>query len=275
MMKRNFHTYNDEAIARALAESEGHIMVESVAPPPSAVANCPLRHGLERYQSSAAQRITCNGCKRRLREGESVWSCVQCNFDACEICYRQGSQAFASTTSSSSSVVRQVPPSASAASSSQFNNPFASTSQISSTHMCMIPCSVGGITVEMLVDTGAQTSVLSMPLVNTLGLANRLDRRTMGVAAGVGRARILGSIKNVVCVFGIGHVEFLMDFIVLEIQEPMVILGLDQLRKYKCLVDMEREKLVFGGAGGVEVEMLPAEQQHFDLRSLNGGCVLM
>jgi DNA damage-inducible protein 1 len=97
----------------------------------------------------------------------------------------------------------------------------------------------------------------------------------MGVAAGVGRARILGSIKNVVCVFGIGHVEFLMDFIVLEIQEPMVILGLDQLRKYKCLVDMEREKLVFGGAGGVEVEMLPAEQQHFDLRSLNGGCVLM
>lgn len=141
--------------------------------------------------------------------------------------------------------------------------------------MSLVPCTIGSITVEMLVDTGAQSSVLSMPLVSQLGLLNRLDRRYQGVAAGVGRAKISGRIRNVVCTFGIGHVEFLMDFMVLDVQDPLVILGLDQLRKYKCLVDMEREKLVFGGAGGVEVEMLPPHQSHFDIRSLNGGCALM
>lgn len=127
----------------------------------------------------------------------------------------------------------------------------------------------------MLVDTGAQSSVLSMPLVRQLGLTNRVDRRYQGVAAGVGRAKISGSIRNVSVHLGNGHVEFLMDFIVLEVQDPLVILGLDQMRKYKCLVDMEREKLIFGGAGGVEVEMLPPNQTHFDIRSLNGGCVVM
>lgn len=134
---------------------------------------------------------------------------------------------------------------------------------------------IGNITVEMLVDTGAQSSVLSVPLVNQLGLSNRLDRRHQGVAAGVGRARILGNIKNVVCTFGVGHVEFLMDFIVLDVTDPLVIIGLDQLRKYKCLIDVGREKLIFGGAGGVEVDMLPAHQSHFDIRSLNGGCTVM
>jgi DNA damage-inducible protein 1 len=126
----------------------------------------------------------------------------------------------------------------------------------------------------MLVDTGAQTSVLSMPLVRQLGLS--FDRSLMGVAAGVGRARICGRVTNVVCSLGTGHVEFLMDFIVLDVSDQLVIIGLDQLRKYKCLVDMERELLIFGGAGGVEVQMLPAEHQHFDARSWNNsGCILM
>ncbi|KAL7495261.1 hypothetical protein ACHAWT_005156 [Skeletonema menzelii] len=151
------------------------------------------------------------------------------------------------------------------------NNPFAT----SSSHMATVPCVIGNISVEMLVDTGAQTSVLSMPIVRQLGLINRLDRRYMGVAAGVGQARISGKINNIICAFGVGHVEFPMDFIVLDIKDSLVILGLDQMRKYKCLVDMEREKLVFGGRGGIEVDMLPANQQHIDFRGLSGGCIMM
>ena len=127
---------------------------------------------------------------------------------------------------------------------------------------------------EMLVDTGAQTSILSMPVVRQLGLSNRLDRRVQGVAAGVGRAKILGSLRNVVCSFGVGHVEFLMDYLVLDVSDPLVIIGLDQLRKYKCLVDMERNKVVFGGAGGVEVDMLTANETHVPM-SLRDGCELM
>ncbi len=128
---------------------------------------------------------------------------------------------------------------------------------------------------EMLVDTGAQSSIISAPLVTQLGLSNRLNTRYQGVAAGVGRAKISGRIQNVVCAFGDGHVEFLMDFMVLDITELLVIIGLDQLRKYKCLVDVGSGRLIFGGTGGVAVEMLPPNASLFDVNSFNHGCILM
>lgn len=283
-------TSDDEAIARAIAENEkhSHSNPHNIASSQSSTTlNCPGKHGLEIFVSSNSQRATCNCCRKRLREGDHVWSCVQCDFDACVSCYHsvvvRGTQPFVSAPPQSSSTSsrngtsnrRVTPPyMPSFSPSSQFNNPFAANVTPPS-HMCLILCAIGSITVEMLVDTGAQSSVLSMPLVSQLGLSNRLDRRHQGVAAGVGRAKILGKIGNVVCTFGVGDVEFLMDFIVLDVRDPLVIIGLDQLRKYKCLVDMEREKLIFGGAGGVEVEMLPADKTHFDIRSLDGGCTLM
>ncbi|KAL7545035.1 hypothetical protein ACHAWF_008401 [Thalassiosira exigua] len=282
------NTANDEAIARAIAQSEGHSRCAQIVvghAPPSAssasVKNCPDNHGLEPFQVSDSQRVHCNGgCRQRLWSGDTVWSCVRCNFDCCERCYRKGGQVITPAPRSTSTTSHQNGTSTSNRPSSipeilppvQRNNPFSGGRV--STHMCLIPCTIGSITVEMLVDTGAQSSVLSMPLVRQLNLSNRLDRRYQGVAAGVGRARITGSIRNVVCAFGVGHVEFLMDFIALDVSDPLVILGLDQLRKYKCLVDMEKSVLIFGGAGGVEVEMLPPNQAHFEMRSLNG-CPMM
>lgn len=286
MRNANDDTNNDEAIARAIAESEGglhsHSTTHHVQTSPrnnNNVPNCPLKHGLELFQASNSQRVTCNGCKQRVREGDQVWSCVQCNFDCCQNCYTQnrtfpGGALYNNGNRTSNSNRRTSP-----YPMPNFNNPFAvsnDTTIPSTNHMCLVPCSIGNnITVEMLVDTGAQSSVLSTPLVRQLGLTNRLDRRYQGVAAGVGRARISGKIRNVVCTFGVGHVEFLMDFIVLDVEDQLAILGLDQMRKYKCLVDMGNEKLIFGGVGGVEVQMLPANETHFDIRSLNGGCALM
>jgi len=125
-------------------------------------------------------------------------------------------------------------------------------------HMCVVPCVIGdNVCVEMMVDTGAQSSVISAPLVQKLGIeSSKLDRSECGIAAGVGRANIVGKLRNVLCEFG--HVEFAIDFIVLDISDPILLLGLDQMRKYKCIVDLEREKLIFGGAGGVEVPFLPS-----------------
>lgn len=265
-------TADDEAIARAIAESEGMNI--------AAVANCPGNHRLNMFEVSPAQRVTCDACRRSLQARESVRSCCSCNYDLCDRCYNVGSPNNDPITVQGVPLAdnsRMSTPSWNPAysPSSAFSNHFAQSDAVP-THMCLIPCAIGDITVEMLVDTGAQSSVLSMPYVQQLGLVNRLDRRVMGVAAGVGRAKICGRIKNVVCVFGDGHVEFPMDFIVLDVSDPLVIIGLDQMRKYKCLVDMEREKLIFGGAGGVEVQMLPAEQQHFDVRMWNNsGCTVM
>lgn len=140
-------------------------------------------------------------------------------------------------------------------------------------HMCYIPCLLGGgegqqdsaVCVEMMVDTGADASVMSWGLAQQLHLDTQLDRSQRGIAAGVGTAPILGKLHNVVATVGAGHVEFYMDFLVLDVPEAntgkLLILGMDQLRKYQCLIDLQRNVLIFGGGtDGVEVPMLPAEQ---------------
>ena len=57
-----------------------------------------------------------------------------------------------------------------------------------------------------------------------------------------------------------GHVEFLCDFAVLDVEASIAMLGLDALRFFRCIVDLDRNVLVFGGAGGVEVPFLPPER---------------
>jgi len=141
------------------------------------------------------------------------------------------------------------------------------------TNMCVVPCVIGrGVCVEMMVDTGAQSSVMSVPLARQLNLMERLNRRYQGVAAGVGQAKILGKIENVGV--ELGHVEFPMDFIVLEAPDNLLLLGLDLMRRYKCIVDLERDVLIFGGKGGVEVTMLPAPEQSIAARN-QMGCPMM
>lgn len=122
-----------------------------------------------------------------------------------------------------------------------------------------VACEMGNRAVEMMVDTGAQTSVISMPLVRTLGLEALLDSRYQGMAAGVGTARILGKLRGVPV--KIGHVEFQLDFSVLGVDQPLLMLGIDQMRRFRCVVNLEKDCLIFGGADGVEVPFLPSDSR--------------
>jgi hypothetical protein len=139
--------------------------------------------------------------------------------------------------------------------------------------MCHVPCVVGDhMCVEMMVDTGAEASVISLQLARELGLEKNVDRRESGIATGVGKARILGKIRNVICT--LGHVEFHMEFMVLDVPGRMLLLGMDQMRKYNCIIDLQRDVLIFGGSGGVEVPLLPPEQQpSYDVR-LGEACTI-
>mmetsp|Transcript_62729 Transcript_62729/g.149658 ORF Transcript_62729/g.149658 Transcript_62729/m.149658 type:complete len:281 (-) Transcript_62729:113-955(-) len=134
-----------------------------------------------------------------------------------------------------------------------------------------VACEIADRAVEMLVDTGASTSVISKSLVDTLGLQSKLDARYQGMAAGIGTARIVGSLRDVQV--KLGHVEFFLDFTVLGTSEPLLILGIDQMRRFRCIVDMERGVLVFGGRDGVEVSFLPSSTHRADVR--NSACPQM
>jgi len=114
-----------------------------------------------------------------------------------------------------------------------------------------VACEVAGNAVDMLVDTGATTSIISVPLARQLALLSGMDASMQGVANGVGQAQILGRLWNLPV--KLGPAEFALSFDVLDMPEPLLLLGGDQLRHFKCIVDMERNRLMLGGEGGVEI----------------------
>jgi len=142
--------------------------------------------------------------------------------------------------------------------------------------MCHIPCVAvpNSVCVEMMVDTGAESSIISEQLAKELGLYPSMDRSQQGIATGVGQARIVGQIRDAVVT--LGHVDFIIEFLVLQVPGRLMLLGLDQMRKYKCIVDLEKDVLIFGGSGGVEVAMLPPDKQrHFLVPpGIGGGCTI-
>jgi hypothetical protein len=124
-------------------------------------------------------------------------------------------------------------------------------------HMLFVICELEGKAVEMLVDSGASSSVISMTMVHQLGLSHHLNTNVTGQAAGVGAADIVGILENMtVCM---GHVEFHLFFLVLQANDPWLILGLDQMRRFKCMIDLDANQLLFGGRDGVAVPFLDAE----------------
>jgi DNA damage-inducible protein 1 len=142
------------------------------------------------------------------------------------------------------------------------------------TEMIYVACEMASATVEMLVDTGAQSSVISQPLVQRLGLQRHLDARYQGMAAGVGSAPIQGKLRGVPV--RLGHVEFMLDFIVLGINEQLLMLGLDLMKRFKVIVDLERNQLQFGGRDGVAVPFLPPSPARAPIRGMNApGCAQM
>ena len=146
----------------------------------------------------------------------------------------------------------------------------AGPSMHSPPEMLYISGRVGSAPCDILVDTGAQFSVISTPLMRRLGLSSRLNTGVQGVAAGVGRARIIGYLPDVPIY--LGQVEFLFNLTVLDITDELLILGLDQMRRFKCVVDLEKNCLTFGGAGGVDVPFKQRPTRMFDARRELIGC---
>ena len=106
------------------------------------------------------------------------------------------------------------------------NDGSASMEQMGS--LLYVPCEINGRVVEMMIDSGSQTSVISTPMMKKLKLQKRLNTACQGVAAGVGAANILGRVEKCPVIIGAG-VEFLLYFLVLDVPHDMMILGIDQV----------------------------------------------
>ena len=132
------------------------------------------------------------------------------------------------------------------------------TDRLNADHMLFVNCRLDGNDIDLLVDTGASSSALSKDMVYSLGLEHKLNKSVFGDAKGVGSTNIVGVLENVS--MRIGQIEFRVFFMVIDSQMPCCILGLDQMRRFKCLVDLDESCIVFGGRDGVAVPFLPQER---------------
>ena len=101
--------------------------------------------------------------------------------------------------------------------------------------------------IQALIDTGAQSSFMSAFLCQQCGLYNLMDKRFQGIAKGVGASPILGVIHAVE--IKIENKIILARVNVIENNDVGFVLGLDNLRKYNCNVDLKKNGLVFPDIG--------------------------
>ena len=114
-------------------------------------------------------------------------------------------------------------------------------------HMLYIYVEINKHKIAALIDTGAQSSFISADYCQKCGLMELMDKRFQGVARGVGASRILGVIHA-------AEIKILNKIIlarinVIENNEVGFVLGLDNLRKYNCNVDLKKNGLVFPDIG--------------------------
>jgi DNA damage-inducible protein 1 len=112
--------------------------------------------------------------------------------------------------------------------------------------MLYVPISVHKHAMAAFVDSGAQTTIMSVKMAKKCGLMRLVDGRFAGVAAGVGTARIIGRIHSVDVQLG-SH-QYRCAITVLEDQSGTMdfLLGLDMLRKHHCMIDLKNDCLHVG-----------------------------
>jgi hypothetical protein len=97
-----------------------------------------------------------------------------------------------------------------------------------------------------MVDCGAQISIMSLTMVKKLGITD--VKPINGVVKGIGQTKMLGKVKN--CPLSIVNqtmfIPILIDFIVLQ-NNNLIILGLDFLEKYKCIINCNFKMLHMNG----------------------------
>ena len=112
------------------------------------------------------------------------------------------------------------------------------------TKMLYIHGEINNRPIEIFVDTGAQTTIISKRLVEKCGLMKDLDHRLTGMVVGVGTQRSLGKIWKMF--IKIKGRFFVLSATVLQNFDHDLLLGLDMMKRHHCVIDLFKMCLIFG-----------------------------
>ena len=114
-------------------------------------------------------------------------------------------------------------------------------------HMLYINLEINKKKVVALVDTGAQSTIMSQDLCKRCDLFNLCDERYSGIAKGVGTSRIIGVVHA--AQMKIQNKILMAKITVLENSSVGFIFGLDNMRAHRCNSDLKQCGLVFPDIG--------------------------
>jgi len=114
-------------------------------------------------------------------------------------------------------------------------------------HMLYINLEINKKKVVALVDTGAQSTIMSQDLCKKCDLFNLCDERYSGIAKGVGTSRIIGVVHA--AQMKIQNKILMAKITVLENSSVGFIFGLDNMRAHRCTIDLKQCGLVFPDIG--------------------------
>jgi ribosomal protein S17E len=114
-------------------------------------------------------------------------------------------------------------------------------------HMLFINLEINKKKIVALVDTGAQSTVMSQDLCKKCDLFNLCDMRYSGIAKGVGTSRIIGVVHA--AQMKIDNKVLMAKITVIENSSIRFIFGLDNMRAHRCTIDLKQNGLFFPDIG--------------------------
>lgn len=113
-----------------------------------------------------------------------------------------------------------------------------------SVSMLYIDAAVNQVFVRAFVDSGAQTTIMSMACARRCNIGHLIDTRFTGVAKGVGSSKILGRIHMVP--MQLGSIFIPISITILEDDSMEFLFGLDNLKRHRCCIDLDANVLKVG-----------------------------
>ncbi|VDM19115.1 unnamed protein product [Hydatigera taeniaeformis] len=110
--------------------------------------------------------------------------------------------------------------------------------------MLYVACEVNGFPMKAFVDSGAQTTLMSLSCARSCNLEHLIDKRFQGMAYGVGTQKIIGRIHQ--AQLKLGGTAVPTSFIVLEEQQMDIMIGLDMLKRHRCCINLAENVLTVG-----------------------------